>query len=133
MRIPLMKTMTILLMMATLAMGCRHLGPDGRVSEAHFRQQIVGTWWSGDRWITEPFSFVTFFPDGRFTRSSTNGQIASMPTGYWRVGHTNGITFTVERDTLPAASFMVFRVDHITDHSMVFTNRVEGRRISFTR
>lgn len=128
-----MKTIMTIMALATLVTGCRNAQPKPTVTEAYLRQRIIGTWWSGDQWITEPFSFVTFFPDGRFTRSSTNGPIGSMRQGYWRVGHTNAITFTVEPGALPAADFMVFRMDQITGHRMVFSNSIGNGRIEFTR
>ena len=124
-----MKTLTALFAAVALLTGCQH----GTATEPQLRQQMAGTWWSGDRWITEPFAFVTFFPDGRFTRSSTNSPIASMSSGYWRLSHTNVITFSVKRDAIPADTLLVFRVDQITDHLMVFTNATERLRISFTR
>ncbi|PWU18971.1 MAG: hypothetical protein C5B50_07680 [Verrucomicrobia bacterium] len=116
-----------------MVVGCRHPQPGAAESEVRLANHLIGTWWSGDRWLTEPFSFVTFSANGRFTRCSTNGPIGAMPSGYWRISHTNAITFTVEPGTMPPDSLMVFRVDRITDHEMVFSNSVEARRIRFSR
>ena len=123
---------TAFVVMTILLIGCRHPEPIQKPREADLRQRIVGTWWSGDQWITEPFSFVTFYPDGRFTRSSTNGPIGAMPNGYWRVTNKT-VTMTVGRDALPADSLQIFTIDRITDHGMVFTNSIEKLRIGFTR
>jgi hypothetical protein len=128
-----MKRMLAFVLLMLLLAGCRHPESVRQPSEAWLRKRIVGRWWSGDRWVVEPFALVTFYPDGRFTRSCTNGLDEFMRQGYWRVGHTNSLTMTVERDAPPAAAFQVFTVDSINDHEMVLSQPAEALRITLTR
>ena len=101
-------------------------------NDAHLHRQMIGSWWSDDRWILQPFSRVTFYEDGRFTRTNANIQIGAMHEGYWRV--TNKWVFlTVNRNGLLTDSLMTFKVDSVTDHEMVLTNSIERLRIRLTK
>jgi hypothetical protein len=101
-------------------------------STTDLERKMIGTWWSDDQWVTEPFSSLTIYDDGRFTRSRTNGQITFMPKGYWRVSDRM-VLLTPQRDSLPVDSLQQFTVAHVTDHEMVLTNRFEGGQFRFTR
>jgi hypothetical protein len=127
-----MKTTMAFVVMAVLLTGCHQPAPAQKSGEADLRPHIIGSWWSDDQWFGQPFSLVTFYPDGRFARSNTNRPINAMREGYWRVNDTT-VFLTLQRDAAPADALQVFTVDHINDHDMVFTNPTEKLQIRFTR
>jgi len=124
--------MAILISVIVLV-ACSSRAQSQELSATNLHKQIVGTWWSDDRWLGAPFSLVTFYDDGRYTRTNTNITVLAGNGGYWRVAGTNEVILTPQRNAMPTDPIQVFQVDHITDHNMVFTERVDKFSIHFVK
>ncbi len=120
------------LILAIALTGCRSPAQVEAKAEAKLHRQIEGKWSSEDKWLGQPFSHVTFYEDGSFTR--TNADIANMAMGrgYWRL-HKSAIILTVQKGGLPPDPLVVFQVVNVTDRSMTFTNLVDMTCIHFQR
>lgn len=113
-------------------MGCDNHAQSQESGTTDLQKQIIGKWWSDDKWLNAPFSLVTLYEDGRFTRFNTNIPHLALGEGYWRVTN-NWVTLTPDRNGMPVDSLEEFKVDHISDRDMVFTNSNEDLRINLKK